>query len=172
MDLVCPCVFLQDSGRPRMLLHPGKHLIIGAAGDNHLAQRLGIQPGKGEESSVQRGLGSQYICEIGFRELPFGKEADFVDQPRKQDISTKRLPGRSKRHRFLNIHDSPECPTISYTLTQMIREIRNTMSHKTGVYCTLLGIGSARSETISALSIFAGILSFGPRMYIDPFGSI
>ncbi len=62
-----------------MFLHPGQHLIIGAARENHLAQRLGIQPGKGEELSIQSDPGFEDICGIGLRELPLGKEADFID---------------------------------------------------------------------------------------------
>ena len=32
IDLFSPRVFLLGSGRPRMFLHPGEHLIIGVAG--------------------------------------------------------------------------------------------------------------------------------------------
>ena len=77
IDLFGPRLFLQGGGRLRMFLHPGQHLIIGAAGQNHLAKCLGIQPGKEEESSVQREPGSEDIGDIGLRELPLGKETDL-----------------------------------------------------------------------------------------------
>jgi hypothetical protein len=44
INLFSSRVFLYGSGWPRMFLHPGQHLIIGAAGQNHLAQRLGLRP--------------------------------------------------------------------------------------------------------------------------------
>lgn len=80
IDLFGPRVFLQGGGRPRMFLHPGKHLIIGAAGQNHPAKRLSIQPSKGQKPSVQREPGSEDIGDIGLRELLLGKETDFIDQ--------------------------------------------------------------------------------------------
>jgi hypothetical protein len=60
-----------------VFLHPGQHVLIGAAGQNNLAQHLGIQPGKGEESSIQRDPGSEDIGGIGLGKLPLRKEMDF-----------------------------------------------------------------------------------------------
>ena len=37
---------------------------------------------------------------IGLRELPLGKETDFIDQTGKLEVPTERLPERSQRHRF------------------------------------------------------------------------
>ena len=55
-------------------------LAVGSSGpDSNLAQRLGIQLGKGEESSFQREPGLEDIRGIGLGELPLGKETDFID---------------------------------------------------------------------------------------------
>ena len=78
IDLFGPRAFLQGGGRPHMFLHPGEHLIIGAAGENHPAHRLGIQPSKGQKPSVQRETSFEDIGGIGLRELPLGKETDFI----------------------------------------------------------------------------------------------
>lgn len=62
-----------------MGLHPGKHVIIGTAGHNYLAQCFGIQSGKSQKSPVKRVFGSEKIGGVDHRQLPFGEKANLID---------------------------------------------------------------------------------------------
>lgn len=80
--------------------------MIADSPDSNLAQRLGIQPRKGQKPSIQWELGSEDIAGISLRKFTLAQGDGLYRSNGKQDVHTERLPERSQRHRFWNINHS------------------------------------------------------------------